>query len=233
LGPEFLVPNIIRLVDTLGGATPDPRDVQLRARYCREEELLPKSAKNPAAPQVETVHAVVLLLAVLAAGTQVGAPVAVRKLWSLPGDAGQVGRQIADVFPGRPLKTFGGMLAGFLELMIDGHMNPVPGKVIRTGGFREIAVWRDRLFGFIADNQGLRKFYEPDSDAPDPVPSRQIDTITTCPEWVLGRLAGLVAQSRMEARRLNVTIPTADTWRALGVERLEPPSEASPSLVPY
>src|SRR5690242_20531461 len=81
--------NLMALTDRLIEATGlDGADVRLRARYLREAGLLPNaprgSRSRSSAPQIEALHATLLLLGCLAAGPQLRAPEAVRALWALP-----------------------------------------------------------------------------------------------------------------------------------------------------
>ncbi len=69
-----------------GGA--DPIDMAARLKFCKAAKLVPAKIRTPRAderdPQVEAVHAVVILLAAMIGGPQTRTPTSVVNLWRLP-----------------------------------------------------------------------------------------------------------------------------------------------------
>jgi len=226
------MPNIGSLVDLLGAFTGDPKDVALRARYLREGRLVPRSAKDVRAPQVEGVHAVSMLLGVLKAGPQVEARDQIKQMWRYTTTLAQTHHMTHDgteqrnkAYPFENILTFGQMILSFIEQAanLDPEQHLGLSSVVK-----EVVVWRDRAFaaiklpGWTQYYEGIRNTYRPPGLVissriqnfllPPPVSTTipnadRIETMTVMPVSVLAKLGEMVRDSRAEAARRGVTIP--------------------------
>ena len=222
------MPHLGALYLELGQLTRDYPDVMMRVRPLRQAGILGSSAKDQNAPQIEDVHVVCALGACLNAGTQVRAADTVRQLWRLQQFAtqghyvtsdGGMAKQAAFASSG-VLSSFCQNILVFLNRAI--HADPVQRSSFPLL-FDSITVWRDRARAAITYRDRVDYFGLPGDPGDNPaVGSDFIETATTMPAQALGRLALLVEDSRREAARRSIEIPTADTWKALGFDQPTP-----------
>jgi len=236
------MPNFGTLLQELGGLTGDFPDAALRGRYLREADIIDRSAKDPNAPQVEEVHAVSMLLAVLANGLQVNAASDTRKLWALkPVGLQAVGvdlvgnevRSPPEVYAGAGL-TFGQRLAMAIGARTPNMLmsTPFPPESSPTDqDVESVTVWQGRAWASIS-RTGFDEYFGDEADFTSygigRLPADAIATMTSAPAGALRRIARLVEQSRLEAIRRRVKIPTEKTWKALGFVKPEPHLLANP-----
>lgn len=188
-----------RLVDVSGI---DPIDMNQRVRYCKAAGILPTKPRGPRSqgydPQVESVHAVVMLLAATSGGPQTRSPEAVRTLWRLPyaetTGKSKSGRR------GRPI-TFGRQLL----MMMDNAATPA----LRAGfaeSFKVINVAHGTPYASVMYWDGSAEQFSP-TGAPPPSRGRApISTLALAGPEVFLELGEIVMASRAEAKRLGVNI---------------------------
>lgn len=225
------LPHFGALYLELGQLTRDYPDVLLRVRSMRQAGILGSSAKDQNAPQIEAVHVACGLMACLNAGPQIRTADVVRQLWRLQQFASQghyvtndggVAKHAAFACSG-VVSSFGQNILGFLNWAI--HADPVQ-RSIFPSVFSSITVWRDRTRAAIGYQDRFDYFGLPGDAGDSPaVGANFIETATTMPAQALSRLALLVEESRREATRRGVEIPTEETWKALG---FFPPSPTPP-----
>lgn len=228
--------NVMALTDRLIEASGlDAADVRLRARYLREAGLLPNAPKGgrpgrKAPPQIETVHAVILLLGCLATGPQMRTPEAVKALWALP-MAAQAGilkhhDQTVEQGPAHANKgmglSFGQVLLSFTGLAASPDQDPK----LFMAAFEQVVVVPSRPQGRIHYPDRAEYFISPG----EPSFSRYrapVETMTIAPPFIFLELAEIVIESRRQAAQLGIAIPWQEAWRALG---FEPPREMFPQM---
>ena len=225
------MPHLGALYLEMGQLTRDYPDVLMRVRPLRQARILGSSAKDQNAPQIEAVHVVCLLMACLNAGLQVRAADVVRQLWRLQQFASQghyvtndggAAMEAAFACSG-VLSSFGQNMLAFVDRAI--HVDPVQ-RTMFPLLFNSITVWRDRTRAAITYRDRFDYFGSPGDAGDSPaVGADFIETATTMPAQALSRLALLVEESRREATRRGVEIPTEETWKALG---FFPPSPTPP-----
>jgi hypothetical protein len=234
--------TINELIDQLsycGGL--EVTDVRTRARYLREAGILPPSAKGRT-PQVESIHAAILLLACVAHQHQTHALAAVRALWPLVSGA-QVGKYFdhegravhyAHASRRAPM-PFGPTVYGMIQAAAKQSENcsqtPVPwceNISVQRGAPTAAVRYKDRTDFFEGDHppprKGLAAFVEP---------CAQIRFDATIPWGALQWLGRLVSESREQAHKLGIKIDSDSAWRALGYEPTPPDGQTSLLLVPY
>ncbi len=240
------MPNIGQLGENFVQGTAAPSaDLRIRMRYLREGDLLPASARKADHPQVESVHAVIVLLAYLVGGPQLGVAERVKALWRLSRRPYQSGKSrspfvalSAGSLPLSPgwegklgLLTFGAALTALVEMACK------PDADIRElqGFYPQIEASHDVGFAVIRTGEGLLEdaWYE-DSGLRRQWPSPLISaapsvSMTTMSSAILIVLRDQVRESRRMAKKLGVTIPTAEAYKALGYE---PPGSAHWSSYP-
>lgn len=218
------------LIDTMAGITHDRTDVMIRARNLRAIRVIPHAARRWGGPQIETVHVVSLLLAVLKAGPQVDTAQAVLDLWHLRGwsstlSTGQESNVQAVGFADSRFLTFGQVVADLMEI---GASNDPAERGALPSLFSRISVLRDYSSAQIAYPGGRIDYFQRD----DYIPTLEsvVSTATSAGPVTIAALSDLVRTSRIEALRLSVTIPTEEAYRALGL--LPPGSPGSPARIP-
>jgi hypothetical protein len=231
--------NVTVLTDRLIEASGlDGADVRLRARYLREAGLLPTLPRGgrggrSTAPQIEIVHAVVLLLGCLAAGPQLRAPEAVRALWALPmaAQSNLLKRHERTVEQGQIYGhkgtglSFGQVLLWFVETATKPDQHEMLLALFET-----VRVLQSRPQGRIYYPDRVEYFIDP-NEPPFSRYRAPMETMTFATPAVFLELAEVVMQSRREAARLGIPIPWQEAWRALG---FDPPPHMFPQhpLVP-
>ncbi len=180
----------------IAAAELDPADVRLRARYLREAELLPDTPRgrraHQPAPQIDDVHAAVLLLGCLDRGTQLHVHAAVRRLWNMPAaEEGLLFPPIAETF-GEAVRILidqaaaGDSLATLQSVLVFAH-----------GGARIEFAGRADAFG------------KPETGR------TRISVASEAPRELLLVLGELVARSRDLARAGGITIDSSGMRHAL------------------
>ena len=240
------MPNIGQLGENFVKATAAPSaDLRIRMRYLREGDLLPPSARKADHPQVETVHAVIVLLAYLVGGPQLGVAERVKALWRLPRRPYQSGKSMspfvalsAGNLPLSPRSegklgflTFGAAVTALVEMACE------PEADIRElqGYYPQIESSHDVGFAVIRTDKGsLEDAWYEDPGLRRQWPSPLISaapsvSMTTMSSAVLIVLRDQVRESRRVAKRIGITIPTAEAYKALGYE---PPGPAHWSNYP-
>jgi hypothetical protein len=235
--------NLAAMTDRLIEVTGlDATDLRLRARYMREAGLQPAAPKGgrpgrKPKPQIEAIHAVILMLGSLAGGPQLRAPEAVRTLWARPlsyqkitrrdPDDGTTEEGLYSPYQDRKHLTFGGALLILMEEATKA-IGPAQKLKFQSSDFAGIAVTQGDLQGQIHYVHRL-EFFTSSSEQHSFAPNRRapVTIISSVDPVLFLELGEVVAEARREAIRLGITIPTRDAWRALGIE---PPPDASPAL---
>ncbi len=218
------------LIETAARHTHDRTDVVIRVRNLRAIKALPADGRKHSGPQIETVHVVSLVLALLKAGPQVDAAEAVRDLWTLPGYITTHPRNEAGVLPVASYftgtyQTFGQFLASFVEV---GASSDPDQRASLPSLFSSVNASRDYAFAQIHLPGGHIHYFQ--RDGYNPALAGVMSTATGTDPATIGDFADLVRHSRVEALRLGTTIPVEDAYRALGL--LPPGSPGSPANVP-
>lgn len=207
------------LLNEVGKLVNDTSDVLARGRYLRDGKILPKSKRRKTPFEVDTVHAVSLLLAVLKAGPQLDSAQAVIELWHMPG-AGVLStdpKKPSTPFPDK--LTFGQHVARLVDTFA---ASDTWGKMSFSQVFSRIEVMRSFPSASIVFPNGTIYHFEVPADSFSWQNTLQnaIKTVTFCDVTSVQTLGSLVIHSRQAAARLGVSIPTADAYEAIG---LSPP----------
>ena len=206
------VNQLIEQVIYFGGF--EAPEVRTRARYLREAAILPASAKGQT-PQVEAVHAAVLILCWAAHRHQLHAVAALRVLWHLTDADGRM---------------FGPTIVSLIDwaaVHAGGETLPVPPQpcdevIVRQGEpYAFITGPGARHSDFGAGPPLTNKLMG--SYRPPPPPGQQPRLDAVIPWSTLQWLGLLVHHSREQAAALGIQIDTADTWTALGHPSGAPP----------
>ena len=240
------MPNFGALAQELGTQRGDYADVMLRLRYAREGRLIGSSAKDERKPQIAEVHAISGLFCCLAGGPQRGVVSAVRALWRLkptflrPVEQDELGNEITR--PALPFEegfTFGQAVCGEMTSFMSNSLAALQERreTIGEASKLRISVWEGCSQAAIVKSGWIQFFGHPVSQT-----SSFIETVTTAPGASIERLAWLVDESRQEAMRRRVEIPTDESWTALGFVKpelhilahslVELPAEAPESAAP-
>lgn len=227
------MPSLSVLYETTALMTGNIQDVSIRTRNCRERGLLGRSSKDRDAPQVESVHGVIVLLAMAASAVQTDAAEAVVRYWGLRGHLwfghhrGDDGRT---VYHPTQLAEGERLLGWDLLSLIEMAADPDPekrGEASRHVG--NVAVWRGWLGASIRCG-GVTMIYDGRHSIPEGMPRSVkplISTTTTVPYQAIQRVGDLVRLSRAEAERRGVTIPVDEAFAALGLETPPGPPSAA------
>lgn len=201
------------LLNTAAGFSGNHTDVLTRSANLQKAGILPPGARKRGTPQIETVHAVSLLLAMLKAGPQIEAAQAAIELWHMPVVGSRLNPDQAPYALTHP-RTFGQIIASFLETGAD----PDPEVRARLADlFVSAGVTRDLDHAQIDYGDGHTLFFQGSAKQKPGLNhlAGTIATATAAGPVTIGILADLVRRSRDEAARLNVAIPTEEAFRAL------------------
>jgi hypothetical protein len=217
-GTEAALPTITDLTDHLisSSGLDGPR-VRACGRYLREAGILPVSTKRHI-PQVEAVHAAVLVIACMAHEHQLHAVQALRDMWNLPHYVADPTELLAAQNDSPPwASTFGQAVTA----IIDAYAR---GSAIEQDNLSEIRI-RQGFASAEVIQAGRYQFYrEPDPRLRSRPRADHFRTVAEIPFLGLSWLGELVATSRSQAAKLGLEIETASTLRAL-----EPPQSAPPT----
>ena len=205
------------LIETAARHTHDRTDVMIRVRNLRAQKILPADGRKHTPPQIETVHVVSLMLALLKAGPQVEAAQAVRDLWTLPGY--YVAHTSGNINFDAGVLTFGQCLAFYVELLAS--EDPAQRA---SADFTHFSASRNFEVAQIVYPDGRTHYFQ--RGGYRPALEGIMSTATSADLETVRDFADLVRHSRAEAKRLGVTIAVEDAYRALGL--LPPGGPGSP-----
>jgi hypothetical protein len=201
--------SITLLIDWIIAATGlTESDVRLIARYLREAGMLPKASRQNL-PQIESVHAAILLLANMVGGPQLRVADTVRRLWAMP--LAYTEKPGAAVPGTSDDLTFGQRILQYIEDAADEDRSKDFAK-----RFHALNVSQRHPYAAIMHQNGQTEHFIDPNTPPMPKHRAPISAVSIAGPDVLVELAKPVVSSRAEAGRMGVTIPVAEAWKALG-----------------
>lgn len=203
-------------------------------RYLHTDGFFDRAAKSQDTPQIEVVHGVIAILALMAPKLQIEVSKAVRAYWNLR--TRSFGDRVNALYSGPPpvpsslpcgtISTLGAQLVGILGRFASFDAN-VREDIEATN--IKLTVWRDVTQATIQTHNTYDLYI---GDLEDHLErSRPPLSITAIAEKeVFQRIGALVRESRIEAARRGVSISTDKAYAALGLAVLpDPPYGSTPS----